>query len=188
MFPHPTQKVPIFDLDGTLLDSDAPLVAAFVALGVPEAEISFGHVVGEECARLGIPLTAYLDAYDASAARPFPGVADLLQALPRWALCSNKAGRSGQAELARLGWRPEAALFSEDFGGPKRLEPVLAALGIRPAQALFVGDTEHDRSCAELAGIPFVWAGWNGRTAAGLTRPSQKVAWRPVEVLGFLDE
>ena len=36
--------VPIFDLDGTLLDSDAALCGAFVALGVPHESVTFGHV------------------------------------------------------------------------------------------------------------------------------------------------
>ena len=57
------------------------------------------------------------------------GVVALLGWLDRWAVCSNKHSRSGQAELARLGWRPEVALFSEAFGGPKRLAPVTNVRG-----------------------------------------------------------
>src|SRR5438552_6489317 len=110
--------VPIFDLDGTLLDSDAALTGAFVALGVPREAVTFGHVLADECARLGLRLEAYLDAYDHSAALPFPGIEEMLAALERWGLCSNKHSSSGRRELARLGWQPAVALFSEDFGGP----------------------------------------------------------------------
>ena len=46
--------VPIFDLDGTLIDSDAALVAPFVALGVPREAVTFGHVLQDECDRLGL--------------------------------------------------------------------------------------------------------------------------------------
>src|SRR5437016_4232676 len=140
--------VPIFDLDGTLLDSDAALAGAFVALGVPRESVTFGHVLADECARLGLSLEAYLDAYDPGAALPFPGVDAALAELGRWALCSNKHSTSGRAELDRLGWQPDAALFSEDFGGPKRLHPVLEALDLDAGGAIFIGDTDHDRACA----------------------------------------
>ena len=52
--------VPIFDLDGTLLDSDAALVAPFVALGVREEDVSFGALLADECARLGVTVDDYL--------------------------------------------------------------------------------------------------------------------------------
>ena len=59
------------------------------------------------------------------------------------------------------------ALFSDDFGGrPKVLDPVLAALELAPTDALFVGDTDHDRTCARQAGVEFVLAGWNRRAIA----------------------
>lgn len=183
---HAGPALPIFDLDGTLLDSDAALMRAFVALGVPEAQVSFGHVIGEECQRLGISLQAYLDRYDTAAAAPFPGVSALLGALGRWAVCSNKASVSARAELDRLGWLPEAAAFSEDFGGPKRLDPILGMLGVTAAEAVYVGDTDHDRVCAEAAGVRFVWAGWNPRTAAALQPRGAEVARHPLDVLAYL--
>lgn len=158
--------LPIFDLDGTLLDSDAALYRAFEACGVARSAVTFGHVPSDECRRLGINVEAFLAAYDTAAALPFPGVADLLACLGDWAMCSNKAARSGRAELARLGWRARVALFSEDFGGPKRLDVVLAALGLSPEQAIFIGDTDHDRLCAEAAGVAFALAAWNPRASA----------------------
>ena len=175
--------VPIFDLDGTLLDSDAALAGAFVALGVPRESITFGHVLADECARLGLRLEAYLDAYDHGAALPFPGVEEMLAGLERWALCSNKHSSSGRRELARLGWQPSVALFSEDFGGPKRLDLVLETLGIDATRAVFVGDTDHDRACAADAGVAFALAGWNPRAApvAGDT-----VLAHPLDLLALL--
>lgn len=153
----------IFDLDGTLVDSDAALAGAFEVLGVASEDITYGHVLAAECARLGLTVDAYLEAYDTELVRPYPGVADMLQVIGRWALCSNKHPVSGRAELARLGWEPEVALFADAFDGPKRLDPALDALGLDAEQVVFVGDTEHDRSAALAIGCRFVWAGWNPR-------------------------
>ncbi len=167
--PPANALVPIFDLDGTLLDSDAALIEPFLALGVRRDQISFGHVVGEECERLGIDLDAYVARYDTDAALPFPGVGDLVAGLGRWGVCSNKHPVSGRAELDRLGWRPEVALFTDAFDGPKQLGPVLDRLDLAPSQVLFVGDTAHDRRCAAEAGVAFAIAAWNPRAepAAG---------------------
>lgn len=181
----PPFPVVVFDLDGTLLDSDAALLAPFVALGVPAEEVTFGHVVAEECARLGLRVDDYIGRYDVTAAHPFAGVADVIPRLGRWAVCSNKVRRAGTAELARLGWRPACAFFAEDFGtGPKRLGPVLAALDIdRPEDVLFVGDTAHDRACARAEGVAFALAGWNPRTRAA---DGDLVLSEPGELLALL--
>ena len=178
-------RIGVFDLDGTLIDSDAALTAPFVALGVPADQVTFGHVLADECDRLGIALDDYLDHYDPTAAQPFAGASDLVHGLDRWAVCSNKHPRSGLDELARLCWSPDIALFSDAFAGPKRLAPVLEALGLGADDVLFVGDTAHDRACAAAVGCPFVLAGWNPRATA---EPGDLVAATPADVTRFLAE
>ena len=177
----------VFDFDGTLLDSDAALAAAYVALGVPAAAVTFGHVVADECRRLGLEVDDYVAAYDVDAALPFAGVDALVSSLSRWALCSNKVRSAGAAELARLGWTPSVAMFAEDFGGgPKRLEPVLAALGDPdPRTVVFVGDTDHDRACAAAVGVTFALAAWNVRAAA-LAVDGDVVLEQPADLLPLL--
>jgi len=177
--------VPIFDLDGTLIDSDAALVAPFVALGIAEQDVTFGRLLEDECARLGITVADYLDHYDSDAAPPFAGAAELIGGLDRWAVCSNKIAVHGRAELDRLDWKPEVALFADDFGGPKHLGPVLDALGLAPSSAIFIGDTDHDRRCALDVGVPFVLAGWNPRARA---EPGDIVLDHPGEALALFDE
>jgi phosphoglycolate phosphatase-like HAD superfamily hydrolase len=175
--------VPVFDLDGTLLDSDEALVAPFLALGVARADVMFGHTLEFECARLGITVADYLDRYDLAAASPYAGADELVAGLDRWAVCSNKQGASGRGELTRLGWAPEVAMFTDDFGGPKHLGPVLDVLGLDAGDVLYVGDTDHDRACAATVGVRFVLAGWNprARPEAGDT-----VAATPADVLALL--
>lgn len=178
-------RIPVFDLDGTLLDSDAALVDAFVALGVDREAVTFGGVVGEECARLGVSVDDYVTAYDDTGARPFPGVEDLLARVGPWALCSNKHPRSAHAELRRLGWDPVVALFTDAFDGPKRLAPVLEALGRDAAAVVFVGDSIHDRAAAAEVGVPFGLAAWNPRARPA---PGDVVLAQPSDVLRFLAE
>ena len=58
----PRPSIVVFDLDGTLIDSDEALVAPFLSLGVPPEEISFGHPIEVECARLGLRVEDYVAA------------------------------------------------------------------------------------------------------------------------------
>jgi phosphoglycolate phosphatase-like HAD superfamily hydrolase len=182
--PAPPLRYPVFDLDGTLVDSDEALAAPLLALGVAREDIVFGRLLADECAAHGVTVDDYLARYDPTAARPFAGVAELLAGIERWSVCSHKARVSGLAELDRLRWSPELALFAEDFGGTaKDLAPVLAALGLEGPGVVFVGDTAHDRACAQAVRATFVLAGWNPRA---VPQPGDLVAARPQDVLDVL--
>jgi phosphoglycolate phosphatase-like HAD superfamily hydrolase len=160
------RRVPVFDLDGTLLDSDRAVIEPLVRLGARREDILIGEPVVAACRRLGVDLDAYVEAYDPAEAGPFPGVPELVAALGVWAVCSNKHAGQGSTDLARWGWRPTVAMFSDAFGGEgKRLPPVLDALGLEASEIVFVGDTEHDRDVAAEVGCLFAVAGWNARTA-----------------------
>ena len=177
------RKFAICDLDGTLLDSDSALVDAFLTLGVGHSEISYGHVIAEECMRLGISLHDYVEAYDTEAAQPFAGVGEVIDLLEEWAICSNKHVVSGRAELVRLDWHPSSALFSDAFNGPKRLAPLLENLNLDPSRVIFVGDTDHDRRCAQDAGVAFAIAAWNPRA---VVTAGDIVLEHPSDLIGVL--
>jgi HAD superfamily hydrolase (TIGR01549 family) len=179
----PVRDLAIFDLDGTLIDSDDALLAPFLELGVRREDITFGRVLEDECDRLGISVDEYLAAYDPTTAQPYRGVEDMLAKLGRWAVASNKHPIGGKAELARLGWHPEVAMFTDAFGGPKSLGPVLDALDVSADQVIYVGDTEHDRRVAVDAGVPFGLAAWNPRARS---EPGDVVLETPEDVLALL--
>lgn len=180
------RRVALFDFDGTLVDSDQALAAPFRALGLADDEHPpLGLPLVEACRRAGVTIEAYLAHYDPTVAPPFEGVPELLDHLERWGLASNKQRSSGLAELARLGWHPTVALFSDDFGGREKVGPLLAALALEPHEAVYVGDTQHDRSCAAAAGVPFALAGWN-RRARRAAQPGDLVLDHPKQVLDLL--
>lgn len=185
MGPMGRYDLAIFDLDGTLIDSDEALVQPFLKLGLTREEITFGHPIEEFCAHKGLRVEDYAAHYDTTSVLPFPGADELVAALDRWAICSNKWNDSAQAELERLGWKPEVALFSRDFDGrEKSLAPVLERLGVGPERVVYVGDSGTDAAVAVEAGVEFLWAGWNPRTAAA--KPEGTVLAHPLEVLDHL--
>ena len=180
--------VPLFDFDGTLVDSDVALTAPWHALGVDPASVPLGMPLVEACALAGVTVEDYLELYDPTAAKPFPGVEELLLGLERWGLASNKERGSGLRELERLGWAPEVAFFSDDFGGKeKELPPLLAAMGLAADETVFVGDTRHDRACAAAVGLRFALAGWNPRALAA-AEPGDLVLQEPGDVLALLGD
>lgn len=178
----PPATVAVFDLDGTLIDSDRALAAPFTTLGVDLELVPWGLPLPEACDRVGITVADYLAHYDPTIAQPYPGVDRVLRRLGRWGVCSNKHPDSGPGELERLGWSPEASWFN-DGHGPKRLDPVLATMGLSADRVILVGDTGHDRDCARAAGSHFAVAGWNPRAQR---RPGDLVLARPTDLLDLL--
>ena len=175
----------VFDLDGTLVDSDRALIEPYLRLGFTSDDVRLGPLLADECDRLGIAMDDYLAHYDSADVTVFAGVDELLGTLPRWAVASNKLRANGTAELERFGWRPACALFAEDFDGrPKHLGPVLDRLGVDASAVVFVGDTAHDRACATDAGATFALAGWNRRAVA---ERGDLVLARPADLLHHLD-
>lgn len=111
-------------------------------------------------------MTRYVDAHDLT--QVFPGVPDMLDVLADrrhpLGICTNKPLAVTQAALVRCGL---SDLFACVIGGdstphrkphPAPLLAALAALGTDPRrpQALYVGDSEYDATCAAAIPVPFL--------------------------------
>jgi phosphoglycolate phosphatase len=117
---------------------------------------------------LDAAVARYVALYEASPAAHtliYPGVIETLAALAELGyplvVCTNKPERVSGALLKVLGM---SGLFTRVFGGdtlpwrkpdPRVIEAILKEFGVKPADVLFIGDSEVDAATAEAAGVPF---------------------------------
>lgn len=179
----------LFDLDGTLLDSVALIVASFEhaleAHGLPARDRA------TICAGIGTPLVAQLETLSGGAvpleplvetyrthniahhdrmARPFPGVQALVRRLQqtgtRLGLVTSKrrAGADRGLRLLELEGCFDVIVAADDVErGKPHPEPVhrsLEGLGCAPGEAAFVGDSVHDIEAGNRAGVATVGVLW----------------------------
>lgn len=191
-----------FDLDGTLVDSSADLAAAvnhvLASLGLPPLSVAQvrGNIGGggrrmlalsladagadtpEALDRHYADLLAYYADHIVDATRPYPNVAETLDALRRagaaLAVVTNKGERLAVKLLEALGL---ARHFDCVIGGdsvargkpaPDPILEMIRRCGGGPAA--FVGDSEFDVAAAHAAGIPCVAVsfGFPGKPVAEL--------------------
>jgi phosphoglycolate phosphatase len=129
--------------------------------------------------------------------RPYPGIARLLDALARrglpTAIVSNKPQRFTEQCVKALlpRWRFKT-VRGERPGVPLKPDPAAAlaaarALGAKPAEILYVGDTGTDMATAVAAGMFPVGALWGFRGAAELKKfGARALIRRPGELLGLI--
>jgi len=179
-----TLRAVLFDLDGTLADSEA-----LIAEGIRQALAEHGYDVTHQQVMdiLGPPMTEMVrilvgpvpdDEYKSIRAAydrnyhevqlpnipPLPGATALLDALGErgipMAIVTNKVERGGHEQLAAMGWTHRfATLIGADTAARSKpfADPALLALerlGVSPDGAAFVGDTGADMECGTAAGIP----------------------------------
>jgi phosphoglycolate phosphatase len=183
--------IAVFDLDGTLIDTAPDLVdtlnvlfareglaavpydtarnligggaRAMIARGL-EAE---GRLAAPaELERLFVDYIAHYSEHLADRSRPFPGVAEALDALEaagfRLAVCTNKLERLALMLLDRLKLTGRfAAICGQDTFGvqkpdPEVLRKTIAAAGGDPARAVMIGDSITDIRTARAARMPVI--------------------------------
>jgi phosphoglycolate phosphatase len=202
----------IFDLDGTLIDSEPDIQGAFASafdgLGVHRPPLEeLRNVIGmrlEDCfARFldGDPARSkegarlfreyYQDHY-LDTTKPYPGADEALRALAArtpLAVCTMKKWQFARKIVRAFGWEE---LFAQVLGSeegfaakpdPAMLLELCRRLDATPSQVLYVGDTEMDGLMAQAAGTPFAFAAYGYRTAeAPGAFPHVKVLSRASEI------
>lgn len=181
----PRVRAALFDLDGTLVDSLETIaeatVAAFARHGhrVAAADIvpRIGppmEVVAREATGAGVEeslamYATYQELYYTEyiqRTRPHEGAHALVEAMGAagvaLAVVTNKNEYGGRLMVKVQGWDGRfGSIVGRDTASHYKPHPApalhaLRALGVPPAEAAFVGDTEADMNCARAAGMRYV--------------------------------
>lgn len=203
----------IFDLDGTLTDTLKDIADAMNRAlrlhGLPEWPVeAYRYLVGDGAKKLAeravrdrqeLALSvqkAYQADYEAHAlvtTRPYDGVPEMLavfqaRGIPM-AVFSNKPDADTKNVVSHF--FPEicfAQVRGQREGVPVKPDPagalaVAQALGVQPAEVLYLGDTATDMCCARNAGMHPVGALWGFRTEAELRDSGAEfIAANPLDV------
>jgi len=183
----PRWPVVLFDLDGTLADTIGLIVASYnhafrAVMGTErdEAEIrswigrplieSFAAVSPEHAEELDRVYREWNIANTARLLRAYPGVAELLtdlaQAQVRTGVVTSKRRETALLAMRGVGIDGLAPLLStlEDTERHKPLpDPLLhgaEALGVDPADCVYVGDAAVDVAAARAAGMAAIGVSW----------------------------
>jgi phosphoglycolate phosphatase-like HAD superfamily hydrolase len=178
-------KAIIFDLDGTIGNTLPLCIAAFrkaveplsgrslsdeeiVATFGPSEEGMINALIPNQYEK-GIEsyLTYYCELHD-MCPEPFAGIHEIIKYLKRngiiLALVTGKGTKSTAITLSKYGM--ESLFDAVETGSPlgprkvKGIENVLKRFGLKPQEAIYVGDTPSDIISARTANIPSIAAAW----------------------------
>lgn len=196
----------LFDLDGTLIDSERLILASYRHA----MSRHLGHVPPEDTwkATIGQPLVVQMKMFARSQdeadamirtyvehnlanhddyVRPFPGVRGVVEAIRdsghALGIVTSKKRRATHMGLARCDLPAEwfgAIVTADDVTRHKpEPEPVLEALrqlDVPAGEALFVGDSTHDMRSGRAAGVATAAVLWGPYTRAQL-EPTEPDLW-----------
>jgi phosphoglycolate phosphatase len=198
-------RLVIFDFDGTLADSFPWFVATINTVAdryrfrrIEDGELDRlrGYSAREMVRHLGIPswklplIASHirkLKARDRGAIGLFPGVGALLgQLSDRGVVLAIVSSNSEENVRQILG--PEGAASiryyacgASLFGKKAGFRKVLRKCGVRPGEALCVGDELRDLEAAREVGIPFGAVTWGYTTAEALSAQAPEALFERVE-------
>jgi phosphoglycolate phosphatase len=205
-------KLCVFDWDGTLMDSEAKIVASLrctisdLALPYREDE-DLRNIIGlglKEAINTLYPhsderlFTSFVDRYrhhflsaDRTPSELFPGAKDTIQALYEQgymlAVATGKGRRGLNQVLDETGLK--AFFFSSRCAEetcskphPLMLLEIMEELDVTPESTLMIGDTEYDLEMANRAGVTPVGVSY------GVHHPQRLWQHKPVTLLDSLDQ
>lgn len=129
--------------------------------------------------------------------RAYPGIAELLSALAErglaTAVLSNKPDALTRKVVDGLfPWRPFRVVRGEIADFPRKPDPasaldICAALGARPGETIYLGDSAVDMMTAAAAGFMAIGAAWGFRGEAELRGAGARaVIARPLDLVEYL--
>ena len=202
-------KAVVWDMDGTLLDSAVVVPAAFAAalrrLGRPAVtadevvaayhlgppDVILAHLAGRALA--ADDLEAYYTELEHALVAPYPGVTDTLDALRAAghpvAVFTGASRRAAVMLLAAAGLRSDVLVGGDEVARPKPAPDgvlmIAAALGVRPDELAYVGDSPPDARAARAAGSHAALAAWGHMYDPA--EPADSVLARPGDALALLE-
>jgi len=204
--------VVIFDWDGTLIDSAGKIIACMQqaardATLVPPTDESVRNIIGlgldiaierlypgEAERKRGEVREHYSRNFIAADQSPcsfFPGVSDLLASLQakgaRLAVATGKSRKGlsrvlGNLEMDTFFVATRCADETASKPDPLMLHELCEEFGIRPNEAIMVGDTEYDLEMAQRIAMPSVGVSYGAHAVERLAR------WRPLQVIDAFAE
>lgn len=201
----------IFDIDGTLLDTDQAVETALAAAtdqhGLPRISSS---CIKEHCGLPGLDFLKLIGIPEAEAVfldwrlelrkcsaliRPYPGIMELLQTLQAagvpMGVVTSRTRDVAQPDLDALeltGFFQQIITSSDTAAHKPAPDPLLLYLqrtGAAPDSCVYIGDTISDCQCAHGAGVPFCLAGWGAFQRTGMEK--ERVLESPQEVPTLLN-
>lgn len=200
----------VFDIDGTIVDTERACVIALQML----AKTRLGREVSDdECLfSIGIPGSTVLpqlgieynddtmaewNGYYAGLigeTEIFEGIPALLETLKqrglRLGLVSSRSHEEMDFDpnMQKLCGYFEVAVLADDTQEhkptPMPMLHCLKAMGAKPEETLYIGDTVYDWQCANSAGVDFALAVWGAPTTQGIG--AQYLLNTPEELLAIL--
>ena len=179
----------VFDIDGTLLDTERTGVLSLLQtvkeltgreMSYEEGYSFFGTPSARASEVLGFGNAArFAEVWEEHfqelmyLVEPFPGVEEVLRDVKaaglRTGIVTSRSRFEFSYDPTMKRWGPffDRVICSEDSERHKPFpDPMLAymeAMGAVPETTLFVGDTMHDWQCGHAAGCDFALADWFGR-------------------------
>jgi phosphoglycolate phosphatase len=185
-------KAILFDLDGTLLDTLGDLGGTLNHVlrenGYPARTMAeYRTFVGngarlltkralpegtpeDEVERIYLLYRDYYRDHPCAVTAPYPGMTELVERLRRAGAAAAVVSNKPEATTGRLIGRffPGVPAVGDDGVHPRKPAPdnvfrALELLGVSPAEALYVGDSEVDAATAKNAGTDAAIVGWGYR-------------------------